>query len=122
MVYIAHGYYVYDVLTVDALAAMINKRLGIPVGDFATTYVLFVHVVGGAMMILGVFTRWAAWRICRSWSDRAVVPFPGRLLPARVIVDAAGASRVAASSTAGLAGRNPRSVLSGYGTLGLTKD
>jgi putative oxidoreductase len=60
VVYIAHAYYVYDVLTVDALAAMINKRLGMPVGDFVTTYLLFAHVVGGALMILGAFTRWAA--------------------------------------------------------------
>jgi len=60
VVYIAHAYYVYDVITVDALAAMINKRLGLPVGDFVTTYLLFAHVVGGAMMVLGVFTRWAA--------------------------------------------------------------
>ena len=60
VVYIAHAYYVYDVLTIDALAARINKRVGIPVGDFATAYVLFAHVVGGLMMILGVFTRWAA--------------------------------------------------------------
>jgi putative oxidoreductase len=60
VVYIAHAYYVYDVLTVDALAARISKRVGFPVGDFATTYVLFAHVVGGLMMILGVFTRWAA--------------------------------------------------------------
>ena len=60
VVYIAHAYYVYDVVTVDAFASMINKRLGMPVGDFVTTYLLFVHVVGGVMMILGVFTRWAA--------------------------------------------------------------
>ncbi len=60
MVYIAHGYYVYDVLTVDALAAMINRRLGMSIGDTVTTYLRFAHVVGGALMILGLFTRWAA--------------------------------------------------------------
>jgi putative oxidoreductase len=60
VVYIAHAYYVYDILTVDALAALINRRLGMPVGDYVTTYLLFAHVVGGALMILGIFTRWAA--------------------------------------------------------------
>jgi putative oxidoreductase len=39
---------------------MINKRLGLPVGDFATTYALVAHFVGGVMLILGIFTRWAA--------------------------------------------------------------
>ena len=60
MVYIAHAYYVYDVLTVDVLSEMINRRLGTAVGDYITTYMLFSQVVGGALMILGIFTRWAA--------------------------------------------------------------
>lgn len=60
VVFIAHGYYAYDVITSDALSAMINKRLGLPVGDFATSYLLLAHFVGGVMLILGIFTRWAA--------------------------------------------------------------
>ena len=60
MVFIAHAYYVYDVLTVDVLSEMINRRLGTAVGDYVTTYMLFSQVVGGALMILGIFTRWAA--------------------------------------------------------------
>lgn len=60
VVYIAHAYYVYDVLTADGLADMVNRRLGMAVGDYVTTYVLFAHVIGGALMILGIFTRWAA--------------------------------------------------------------
>ena len=60
VVFIAHGYYVYDVLTSDALAAMLNRRLGMPVGDYLTSYLLLAHVGGGVLLILGVFTRWAA--------------------------------------------------------------
>jgi len=60
VVFIAHAYYVYDVLTVDVLAETINRRLGTAVGDYVTTYMLFSQVVGGALMILGIFTRWAA--------------------------------------------------------------
>ena len=60
VVYIAHGYYAYDVITSDALSAMITKRLGLPVGDFAATYLLGAHFVGGVMLILGIFTRLAA--------------------------------------------------------------
>ena len=60
VVFIAHGYYVYDVITSDALSAMINKRLGLPLGDFITTYLLLAHFVGGVMLILAVFTRVAA--------------------------------------------------------------
>ena len=60
VVFIAHGYYIYDVVTSDALSAMINKRLGLPVGDFVTAYLLIAHFVGGVMLILGIFTRFAA--------------------------------------------------------------
>jgi putative oxidoreductase len=60
VVFIAHGYYVYDVVTSDALSAMINKRLGLPLGDYITSYLLLAHFVGGIMLILGVFTRIAA--------------------------------------------------------------
>jgi putative oxidoreductase len=60
VVFIAHGYYVYDVVTSDALSAMITKRLGLPLGDYITSYILLAHFVGGIMLILGVFTRIAA--------------------------------------------------------------
>jgi putative oxidoreductase len=58
--FIAHSYYVYDVISSDALSAMITKRLGLPFGDFVTSYILLAHFVGGIMLILGVFTRVAA--------------------------------------------------------------
>jgi putative oxidoreductase len=60
VLYIAHGWYVYDDFTSDALSAMINRKLGMAVGDFVTSYLLLAHFAGGVMMILGVFTRWAA--------------------------------------------------------------
>lgn len=60
VVFIAHGYYVYDVVTSDAPSAMITKRLGLPLGDYITSYILLAHFVGGIMLILGVFTRIAA--------------------------------------------------------------
>ncbi|MDO8476115.1 MAG: DoxX family protein [Candidatus Rokubacteria bacterium] len=58
--FIAHGYYIYDVVTSDVLSVMINKRLGLPLGDYVTSYILLAHFVGGVMLILGVFTRIAA--------------------------------------------------------------
>jgi putative oxidoreductase len=60
VVFIAHGYYIYDVVTSDALSAMITKRLGLPIGDFVTSYILLAHFVGGVMLLLGTFTRLAA--------------------------------------------------------------
>jgi len=60
VVFIAHGYYFYDVVTSDALSAMITKRLGLPLGDYVTSYILLAHFVGGIMLILGIFTRLAA--------------------------------------------------------------
>ena len=59
-IFIAHGYYFYDVVTSDALSAMITKRLGLPLGDFVTSYIFLAHFAGGVMLILGVFSRMAA--------------------------------------------------------------
>ena len=125
MVYIAHAYYVYDVLTVDALAAMINKRLGIPVGDFATTYVLFVHVVGGVMMILGVFTRWAAMANLPVMVGTVLLfHFQEGFFLHGVIVDAArGKAEVAGFEyPLVLLAATLAQCFLGTGTLGLTKD
>jgi putative oxidoreductase len=58
--FIAHGYYIYDVITSDVLSAMITKRLGLPLGDFMTSYIILAHFVGGVMLVLGVFSRAAA--------------------------------------------------------------
>ena len=60
VVFIAHGYYIYDVVSSDALSAMINRRLGLPLGDYVTLYILFAHFLGGIMLVLGIFTRLAA--------------------------------------------------------------
>jgi len=60
VVYISHGYYFYEVVTSDALSAMINKRIGLALGDYITSYILLAHFIGGTMLILGVFTRVAA--------------------------------------------------------------
>lgn len=60
VVFIAHSYYFYDVVTSDALSAMINKRFGLPLGDYVTSYIFLAHFVGGVMLILGVFSRVAA--------------------------------------------------------------
>jgi len=60
VVFIAHGYYIYDVVSSDALSAMINRRLGLPLGDYVTLYILFAHFLGGIMLVLGIFTRFVA--------------------------------------------------------------
>ncbi len=60
-IYIAHAYYVYFDVTPDSMAASINANLGMPVGDGFVFYLITAHLLGGIMMVLGLFTRWAAF-------------------------------------------------------------
>src|SRR5436309_3132750 len=100
---------------------MINRRLGTAVGDYVTTYMLFSQVVGGALMILGIFTRWAAMLTgsCAAPNTRAhgdAVPrLPAeRLLPDPALAPALDHVEDAAGRPAldgrGLAGPEPLSL------------
>jgi putative oxidoreductase len=60
-IYIAHAYYVYFDVTPDSMATLINTKVGLPVGDSLVLYVIIAHLLGGIMMVLGLFTRWAAF-------------------------------------------------------------
>jgi putative oxidoreductase len=125
VVYIAHGWYVYDVFTSDALSAMINRRLGMAVGDFVTSYLLLAHFGGGVMMILGVFTRWAAMANLPIMLGAVVVfQFEQGFFLHGVIIDAArNKAEVAGYEYAlfVLAATLAQCFL-GTGTFGLTKD
>jgi putative oxidoreductase len=60
VVYIAHAYHAYFDVTPDAMAAMITKDLGLPFPDALVFYLLAAQLVGGIMLVLGFFSRWAA--------------------------------------------------------------
>jgi putative oxidoreductase len=124
-VYIAHAYYVYDVLTVDVLSEMINRRLGTAVGDYVTTYMLFSQVVGGALMILGIFTRWAAMANLPIMVGAVVLfHFHEGFFLRGVIIDAARAKTAVAGYEYALVilAATLAQCFLGTGALGLTKD
>jgi len=60
VVYIAHAYHAYFEVTPDAMVAMINKDLGLPAADALVFYLLAAQLLGGVMLVLGLWTRWAA--------------------------------------------------------------
>ena len=59
VVYIAHAYHAYFDVTPDAMAAMITKDLGLAFPDALVFYLLTAQLMGGIMLVLGLFTRWA---------------------------------------------------------------
>ncbi len=59
VVYIAHAYHAYFDVTPDAMATMITKDLGLPFPDALVFYLLTAQLMGGIMLVLGLFTRWA---------------------------------------------------------------
>ena len=56
--YLAHAYYIWAVLTPEALAASVNRQTGLLIGDNFVWYQLIAHLVGGPMLVLGIWTRW----------------------------------------------------------------
>jgi putative oxidoreductase len=59
VIYVMHGYLALVVLGPSASAGF-QRGLGLPFPELGAWYVIVAHGVGGAMLILGVFTRWAA--------------------------------------------------------------
>lgn len=124
-VYIAHGYYIFDVLTTDAFTVMVNKQLGLPVGDYVTVYILLAHWVGGIMLILGVFTRWVAMANVPVMIGAVVLfHFDQGFFLHGVIVDAAKSKVDVAGYEYALVlmAATIAQVFLGTGALGLTRD
>lgn len=59
VIFIAHGYPKLFVFGVSGFAGFLS-RLGVPIPGFFAVVVILVEFVGGIILILGIFTRWAA--------------------------------------------------------------
>jgi putative oxidoreductase len=61
VIYVVHGYVGYAVVTVPALAGYV-VRMGYPllVSELLAWYLVIAHVIGGALLVLGLWTRAAA--------------------------------------------------------------
>jgi putative oxidoreductase len=59
IVYIMHAYLA---LVINGPAGMIayNAKAGIPLPEVATWYLILAHGLGGILLVLGIYTRWAA--------------------------------------------------------------
>src|SRR4029453_3766514 len=55
----AHAYYIWAVLTPDALADVVNKQTGLSLGGNFVWYQLGADFLGGFMLGPGIATRWA---------------------------------------------------------------
>jgi putative oxidoreductase len=54
-----HGYLALMVFGPAGTAAF-QKNLGLPFPEIGTWYLIAAHGIGGVMLVLGIFTRWAA--------------------------------------------------------------
>ncbi len=59
IIYIAHGYAALFVYGPRATAGF-QRSLNLPLPEIGAWYVILAHGVGGALLILGLWTRWAA--------------------------------------------------------------
>lgn len=57
--FLMHAYLALVIYT-PAGAAAFNAKMGIPLPEVAAWFTILAHGLGGIMMILGLWTRWAA--------------------------------------------------------------
>ena len=95
--YLAHAYYIWAVLTPEALADLVDKQTGLSIGGNFVWYQLVAHVLGGFMLVPGIATRWAvAANIPALLASLIVLHFhEGYSLHATVVEAARNTGRVA---------------------------
>lgn len=59
MIFLMHAYLAL-VVTGPRGTAAFQRSLGLPVPEIGAWYLILAHGLGGALLILGLFTRWAA--------------------------------------------------------------
>lgn len=59
IIYIMHAYLALFVFGIGGTIAF-QRSLGLPAPEVGVWYVIVAHGLGGALMVLGLFTRWAA--------------------------------------------------------------
>ena len=59
IVYIMHAYLALAVLGPAGMIAY-QAKAGVPFPEIATWYLILAHGLGGILLVLGIFTRWAA--------------------------------------------------------------
>ena len=59
IIYIMHGYLALFVFGPAGTAAY-QRHIGLPFPELGAWYLIAAHGIGGVMMVLGIFTRWAA--------------------------------------------------------------
>ena len=59
VIFVLHGYLALYVIKPAGVARFITL-MGLPLGPLLAWYLILAHVLGGLMMIAGLWTRWAA--------------------------------------------------------------
>jgi putative oxidoreductase len=59
VVFVMHAYLALVIYT-PAGAAAFNAKIGVPLPVVAAWFTIFAHGLGGIMLIIGLWTRWAA--------------------------------------------------------------
>jgi putative oxidoreductase len=60
VIYVMHGYLALFVSRPDAVASMIGRHVSPIAPTVLAWYLIGAHLLGGVLLILGLYTRWAA--------------------------------------------------------------
>lgn len=124
VVYVMHAYLSLFVFTPAGVASLIKDTMGAPAPMLMAWLLILIHGVGGAMLVLGLWTRWAAAANAAIMLGALVkIHFHQGFFMKAIIVDAAaGKAQVGGYEyVLVLLGATVAQVLLGSGALALTR-
>lgn len=124
VLYVMHAYLILFVIGTSAWVSFATRN-GVPLAQVLVWYVIFAHALGGAALIVGLWTRWAAFAnvIVMAGAVLFVNLKTGFFLRAIVIDAAKGtAMRTGSEFELLLLGATVAQVLLGGGALAVTED
>ena len=122
--YVMHAYLSLVVFTPAGVATLIGKTMGLPAPLLMAWLLILVHALGGVMLILGLWTRWAAAANAVIMVGALVkIHLPQGFFMKAVIVDAAAdrANVAGYEYVLVLLGATVAQVFLGSGAWGLTR-
>lgn len=123
-VYMMHAYLALFVFTPAGIAGLLKNTMGAPAPALLAWLLILAHGVGGAMLVLGLWTRWAAAANAVFMLGALVrIHLPqGFFMKATIVDAAAGKAQVGGYEyVLVLLGASVAQVLLGSGALALTR-
>jgi putative oxidoreductase len=121
VIYLFHGYLAVAVFTPAGTIAL-ARTIGLPVPELMAWYVIVAHTIGGLLLILGLWTRWAALANAPIMLAAVLVRLPPGMFPKAAPGPGIHAQMIGHEFVLLMLGATVAQILLGGGALAATED